>query len=1020
MDGFVHLHVHSEYSLLQSPLRLTQLVQRAAELGMPAVALTDTHALYGAVSFYTLARQAGVRPILGAQLTVVRDAGVWEQPGRPAPDDLDTAVLLAENLQGYAHLVELVTLTHTRPRLLAVTLDEVAARAGGLIALVGGGESAVLRRFAAGDEAGAAAWLDAWQAAMPTDSLFLDLQDHGVPEERRGLPGLLRAARARGLQPVATNDVHYLEPSDAPVQRLVAAIDAGAGSPRLQSDTYAFVSGQEMARRFAQIPQALANTLAIAERCQLELPLGQLRLPKYPLPAGESAARVLRQAAEAGAVQRYGQVGPDVQERLQYELQVIEQLGFADYFLVVADFIRFAHRQGISTGPGRGSAAGSLVAYCLRITDVDPIANQLLFERFLNPERVSWPDIDTDFEYERRGEVIRYVVERYGADHVAQIGTFGTLAARAAVRDAGRALGVEPRLVDQLARHIPSGPGMTLQRAAKEAPEITRLTAEKPELRPLWQAAQAIEGLPRHTSIHAAGVVISPDPLSTLVPTQPGPDGVAVTQFAMEDVERMGLIKMDFLGLRTLTLIDACVESVRRRTGKSIPIRALPDGDEATFAMLGRGETNGCFQLESAGVRRILRQMRPHRLEDLIAVISLYRPGPMENIPTFLSAREGETPIRYPHPDLEPILRDTYGVIVYQEQIMQIAARMAGFSLGQADLLRRAVSKKKRDVLDAERARFVEGCVRRGYAEQTAHEVYDLIVRFADYGFNRSHAAAYAVLCYRTAYLRAHYPADFFAALLSLDAGHPTKHQEYLRDARRLGIEILPPSIQDSGPLYTVAGERQIRTGLLSIRNVGRGAVEAILEARRERPFSSLVDVLTRVHPRRCNRKAMESLLAAGALDVFLPDGAAPAAKRQILDEAYQEAGEGAQTRGLGLTFTSGPAADAAASLGAARAGGDAAGAGGRDPSGEEALFVRYHPDRLAADGLLAVQEVLHSYPGSLPVALYDEKRRRARLLPGTWSVALSPDLIGALEEIVGLGNARVGRLPRAKRPASP
>jgi DNA polymerase-3 subunit alpha len=1002
---FVHLHVHSEYSLREGTLRLQQLVERAAALGMPALAVTDTGGLYGAISFYQLAKSAGVRPIIGVQLQFARDEEELSGPTHGHLPELDTAVLLAENLRGYEHLVQLVTLAHTRFRQPCVTLAELANLQDGVIALVGGGESIILRRFAAGDEQGAVSWLEAWLAAVPRHNLYIDLQDHGLPEERRGMPGLLAWARRREVALVATNDAHYLDPADAPIQRLLASIDAGGESRRLQGDAYGFVSAAEMARRFAQIPEALANTLHIAERCQLELPLGQLRLPRYPVPPDTTAAALLRQAATAGARQRYGQVAGEVRDRLEYELSVIERLGFADYFLVVADFIRFAHRQGISTGPGRGSAAGSLVAYCLRITDVDPIANRLLFERFLNPERVSWPDIDTDFEYERRGEVIRYVVDRYGYDQVAQIGTFGTLAARAAVRDAGRALGVDAKLVDQLAKRIPSGPGVTLRRAAEEVGAITELLSNHPPLRQLWQAAEAIEGLPRHTSIHAAGVVISPQPLPRLVPTQPGPDGVAVTQYAMEDVERLGLMKMDFLGLRTLTLIDACVDSVERRTGERIDLRTLPDGDPSTFAMLGRGETNGCFQLESNGMRRLLRQMRPDKLEDLIAAISLYRPGPMENIPAFLAARQGKAEVHYPHPDLEPILRDTYGVIVYQEQIMQIAAKMAGFSLGQADLLRRAVGKKKRDILDAERSRFVAGCVARGYSEETANEVYDLIVRFADYGYNRSHAAAYAVLCYRTAYLRAHYPADFLAALLSLDAGNPTKHAEYIRDARRLGIEILPPSVQDSDALYTVAGERQIRTGLLSIRNVGRGAVEAILEARREAPFRSLVDVVRRINPRRCNRKAMESLCDAGALDPFLPQRADPEVKREILNEAYMEAERGSQSEGLGLVFDEGRKATATGE-----------GVLARTDGSTDALYVRYHPNRLPPSGLQALRQVLSAHPGQVRVALYDGAKRRLRLLPARWSVALSPDLIGELEEIVGLGNARVGRLPKPRR----
>ncbi|MCL6517071.1 DNA polymerase III subunit alpha [Alicyclobacillus sp.] len=1015
-SGFVHLHVHSEYSLREGALRLEDLVRMAAEMEMPAVALTDTNALYGAVKFHQLARRAGVKPIVGAQLAVGADEHAEAlAEGRPSGPPVDAVVLLADSYEGYQNLVRLVTRAHRRDRRPFVTFTELAHHQSGLIALVGGGESLPLRWFSAGREAEAEAWLRRFAQVWPRDRLYIDVQDHQLPEERRGLPGLVRAARGLRLPLVATNDVHYARREDAAVQRVLAQIEAGPGAQTLAGDLYHFASPEEMNRRFAKLPEAVENTLEIAERCQLELPIGRTLLPRYPT-SGEPAARVLRRAAEAGAWQRYGELREDVRDRLEYELGVIERMGFSDYFLVVADFIRFAHKHGISTGPGRGSAAGSLVAYALRITDVDPLRHKLLFERFLNPERVSWPDIDTDFEYERRGEVIRYVVERYGKERVAQIGTFGTLAARAAVRDAGRALQADAGVVDRLARLIPSHPGMTLARALEEAPAIGRMVAEQPEARRVWETARAIEGFPRHTSIHAAGVVIAPMPLDDLVPVQPGADGVPVTQYAMEDIEALGLIKMDFLGLRTLTLIDRCAESVQARTGRAIDWRRIPEDDPETYAMLSRGETNGCFQLESAGVRRVLRDLRPTGLEDLIAVISLYRPGPMENIPAYIDGKHGRAPVVYPHPDLEPILRDTYGVIVYQEQIMQIASRMAGFSLGQADLLRRAVGKKKREVLDQERSRFVEGCVRSGYGEDVANHVYDLIVRFADYGFNRSHAAAYAVLAFRTAYLRAHHTADFLAALLTMAMGDDAKTREYVRDARQHGIQVLPPSILDSGPGYTVEADDRIRTGLLAIRNVGRGAVEAIVEARSAGPFRSLADFLQRVNPRACNRKAVESLLQAGALAPFLPEGVSRQAAMHLLEEAYAAADEGRQSQGLGLDLDGlgragfgRPVMEARASAVSPPDGGGTEGQTTR----ERVLYIRYNPQAGPEDVLDRVKALLGRQPGDVRVALHDQARRRTRLLQPRWSVALTPELIGALEEIVGIGNAKVGWMPR-------
>lgn len=993
--AFIHLHVHTEYSLREGALRIRDCVSLAAEMGMPAVAITDTNALYGAITFYRAARAAGIKPIIGVQLTVGHDEDV--QPltdARPGGPSTDTAVLLAENFQGYQNLVRLVTLAQTRSRAPFVTFSEVTKYRDCVLTLVGGGESAALRLFSNGRAEEATRWLEAWQRAIPAEQLYVDIQDHGLPEERNGLPTLMKWARAAGLPFVATNDVHYAKPEDAEIQRVLAQIEGSPSTRLLPGHRYHFATQEDMEQRFANLPEALENTHVVASRCNCDIPLNQTRLPKYPTVTHETADVVLRRAAEAGVKQRYGVVEGHVRDRLDYELSVIERMGFADYFLVVADFIRFAHKNAISTGPGRGSAAGSLIAYALRITDVDPIRHKLLFERFLNPERVSWPDIDTDFEYERRGEVIQYVVGRYGSTHVAQIGTFGTLAARAALRDAGRVLKTDPQVVDRLAKMIPSYPGVTLAKAHEEVRGIGELLQSNQYAKQLWDAAVGLEGFPRHTSVHAAGVVISPIPLSDLVPVQLGGDGTPVTQYAMDDVEHLGLIKMDFLGLRTLSLIDACMASVCARTGQRFDWRAIPDGDKLTFQMLTKGETNGCFQLESGGVRRVLRDLKPTGFEDLVAVISLYRPGPMENIPTFIAAKHGRTPIHYPHIDLAPILKDTYGVIVYQEQIMQIASAMAGFTLGQADLLRRAVSKKKRDVLDAERTRFVSGCLNKGYSEEDAHHVYDLIVRFADYGFNRSHAAAYAVLAYQTAYLRAHHLPDFLACLLSSVLGDAVKMKDYGKDAKLHGIRVLPPSVQDSEALYSVASDTSIRTGLLAVRNVGRGAVEAIVSARREQPFKSLVDFLQRVNGRVCNRKAVESLLASDALVDFLPDRTSVEVAQQILAEAYRVAEEGKQSDGLGLRFDDD------------RRDADA---------GEEVLYIRYDGGAPTAHVLSSVKSVLGTQQGDVRVALYDRTKAKVRLLETRWSVTLTPELISMLEEIVGIGNARIGHKPAAK-----
>jgi len=996
VSDFVHLHVHTEYSLKQSSLRTQRAIDTALNLGMRAVAMTDTNAMYGAVSFYRAARRAGIKPILGVQLSVAMDADVDERLQGRKDASFDAAVLLAKSYSGYKQIVSLVTKAQTRTRAPFVTFAELSAASSDVIALIAGGESMIQKCYSRGQTDVAEQWLAHWYDIWPTDALYVDIQDHGVESERTALAPLLKRARELSIALVATNDVHYAEPSDADVQRVLAQLEGGHGGRVLQGQNYHFATQAEMAARFTHLPEALENTLRVADLCNVELPIGQLRLPKYPTVDGESAHIVLKRAATAGAKQRFGRLTPEISERLAYELSVIERLGFADYFLVVADFIRFAHKSGISTGPGRGSAAASLVAYALRITDVDPVANRLLFERFLNPERISWPDIDTDFEYERRGEVIHYVVERYGAAHVAQIGTFGTLAARAAIRDSGRALQTDPKLVDRLAKLIPSYAGVTLSTAHAEVAGLGELIRANQHAARLWEVACALEGLPRHTSIHAAGVVISPVPLTDIVPLQPGAEGIPVTQFAMEDIEQVGLLKMDFLGLRTLTLIDRTRQSIVDRTKQKVDWHVVGDADKATFSMLAKGETLGCFQLESNGVRRVLRDLRASQLEDLIAVISLYRPGPMENIPNFIKGKHGRIPVKYPHPDLSSILSDTYGVIVYQEQIMQIAARMAGFSLGQADILRKAVSKKKREVLDEARTRFVAGSVGKGYTEDVANEVYDLIVRFADYGFPRAHAAAYAVLAYRTAYLRANHLPDFLAALLTMVIGGAEKTVEYTRDAKQHGIAVLPPCIMHSTRGYVAESDMTIRTGLLAVRNVGHGAVDAILEARAGSPFLSLVDFLQRVNSRVCNRKAVESLLQAGAFAMFLPAQASDEAMQQMLQAAYQVVDEQKQYAGYGLQLDDAPSPTHKRQT---------------LPAGTpEVLFVKYVANGDGKSLLAQVKAVLASHPGQTVVALYDENARKMRLLQSKWSVNVTSELIGELEEFIGLGNAKMGR----------
>lgn len=883
MSPYVHLHVHSEYSLLDGAARITDLVRRAGEYGMKSLALTDHGVMYGAIPFYKACKANGIKPIIGCEAYLT--AGSRRERGSRKDQPIYHLILLAKDETGYKNLMKLISIGHLegqhyKPR---IDMESLAAHAEGIICLSAclGGEVPQHLLHGRDDEARRAALR--YKEIFGGD-FYLELQDHGIPEQKRVNPKLIALAAECDIPLVATNDVHYLAKEDAEVQDVLICIGTGKtvdDEERLKigTDQLFFKSGEQMAALFPHVPEAILNTGAIAGKCNLELTFGGHILPEYsPLPEGLDAAAYLRELCRSGLEERYADTplwaSPEqkatAENRLDYELGVIESMGFSDYFLIVWDFIAYCHRQGIATGPGRGSSAGSLTAYSLRITDVDPLKYNLLFERFLNPERITMPDIDIDFSDERRDEVIAYVVDKYGQEHVAQIITFGTMAARAAVRDVGRALNLPYNEVDKAAELIPGQLGISIARALESSPDLKALYEGNPKTRGLLDMAMKVEGMPRHASTHAAGVVISKGPLTDAVPLQAGNESTALTQYSMEHLESVGLLKMDFLGLRTLSIIERCTNWIKEMNGSTPDFRSIPDDDPLTYEMLGAGETTGVFQLESAGVRRVLKDLKPSGFEDIVSVLALYRPGPMEFIPKFIAGKHGEIEVEYPHADLTPILADTYGIIVYQEQIMQIASRMAGFSLGEADLLRRAVSKKKRETLDKERSHFVEGSLRLGYLETDANAVYDMIVRFADYGFPRAHAAAYGVLAFQTAYLKAHYPVQFMSAMLTAVMGTHRKVAEYVLECRRTGIGVLPPDVNESGVLFTPVpgeGSGHIRFGLAAVKNVGTLAVENIIAVRKERPFDSLLDFCRRVDLRVCNKRVIESLLQAGAFD---------------------------------------------------------------------------------------------------------------------------------------------------------
>jgi DNA polymerase-3 subunit alpha len=849
MGGFAHLHLHTEYSLLDGACRIPALIRRVREMGQDAVAITDHGVMYGVIDFYKEAKKQGVKPIIGCEVYVAPRTR-FDKIHRidSSPYHL---VLLCENETGYKNLLTLVSRGfidgfYTKPR---VDLELLKAHHQGLIALSACLAGQVPRLLLAGDYASAKSAALEYRDIFGAENFFIEIQNHGMEEQRRILPDLVRLAREIGVGLVATNDAHYITKEDSRMQHVLICVQTNStvedSSLEFPTDEFYVKSEKEMASLFGAWPEALQNTVKIAGRCNLDFTFGRIILPNFVSPDGQENGAYFRRLCYAGMRERYGEPPPSVVDRMEYELGVIQSMGYVDYFLIVHDFIAYAKNQGIPVGPGRGSGAGSLAAYCIGITGIDPIRYGLIFERFLNPERVSMPDFDIDFCYVRRQEVIDYVVRRYGADHVAQIITFGTMAARGSIRDVGRVMQLGYQTVDAVAKQVPMALGMTIDKALAQSSELRRSYDQNPQLRELIDTAKKIEGMPRHASIHAAGVVITKDPVDSYVPLQKN-DNAIVTQFPMGTLEELGLLKMDFLGLRTLTVVSDAQKMIRSRDPE-FDIEKIPLDDKEVYQMLSQGLTEGVFQFESAGMRQVLTRLGPEHMEDLIAVISLYRPGPMESIPRYIQNRHNPALVRYKHPLLKDILDVTYGCIVYQEQVMQICRKLAGFSYGRADLVRRAMSKKKADVMHKERENFIygirrpdgsaecPGAVANGVDVAVANAIFDEMDAFAAYAFNKSHAAAYAYLSYQTAYLKCHYPREFMAALLTSVLDNTDKVAGYIAECSRMSIPILPPSIAESAQGFTVtpgnplrsAGRQKCRQGIYR-RPAGRAGKRTV------------------------------------------------------------------------------------------------------------------------------------------------------------------------------------------------
>jgi DNA polymerase-3 subunit alpha len=910
---FVHLHNHSDFSLLDGASRVDDIVALASRYRMPAVALTDHGNMFGAVQFYKAAKKHGVKPILGCEIYVAPKSRFDKSVNGSVSDTNNHLVLLAETNEGYKNLVKLVTAGYLEGFYYKPRIDKelLAQHAKGLIGLSACLKGEVPQAALRGDESAAVRAAGVYRDILGKDNFFLEIQDHGLGlrEEKAVNESLFALARKEGMKTVATNDCHYISRDDAEAHDILLCIGTGKKSQdqnrmRYPGDQFYFKSSDEMAGLFQGYQEAYDNTLAIAERVSVDLERDGFQLPRFQVPEGETADSYFEKVAREGFRERWTRHGAaieaqgrfdlaDYESRLKREIAMIQAMGFPSYFLIVWDFIRFAKEQGIPVGPGRGSAAGSLVAYALRITDIDPLEHDLIFERFLNPERVSMPDIDIDFCEARRSEVIDYVTAKYGRDNVAQIITFGTMKARAVIRDVGRVLDIAYADVDRIAKLIPATLDATLEKAIQEVPQLVESMDADPRVKQLVETARRLEGVSRHASTHAAGVVIAPEALTEFLPLYRGSKGEITTQYDMRNCEDIGLLKMDFLGLRTLTLIDNCVKRIARDLGVRIDLDTLPLDDKKTYDLFSRGDTFGVFQFESEGMRDILRRFKPEKLSDLTALNALYRPGPIRSgmIDDFIDRKWGKVSVRYELPILKPILEDTLGVIVYQEQVMQIASALAGFTLGEADILRRAMGKKKAEVMQAQREKFIQGAVATRIPEKKAAKIFDLMEHFAGYGFNRSHSAAYALVAYQTAYLKANYPVYFMAALLTSEKMNTDKVVQYLNASRDMGIEVLPPDINESELDFAVVGDR-IRFGLGAVKNVGESAIESMLQARAKRGgFRSLVDLTEEVDLRLVNKRVLESLVKSGSFDSF---GARRAQLAAVIDRAL-EAGQQVQ-----------------------------------------------------------------------------------------------------------------------------
>ena len=879
--AFAHLHVHTEYSLLDGSNKIKEYVEKIKALGMTAGAITDHGVMYGVIDFYKAAREAGINPVLGCEVYVAPGSRLDREMVH-GEDRYYHLVLLAENNTGYSNLMKIVSKGfvegyYYKPR---VDMEVLKKYHEGIIALSACLAGEVQRNLVRGmyEEAKEVAYR--YERCFGKGNFFLELQDHGIPEQKLVNQQLLRMSQETGIELVATNDVHYTNAEDAEPHDILLCLQTGKkladeDRMRYEGGQYYVKSEEEMKLLFPYALQALENTQKIADRCHVEIEFGHTKVPHFEVPEGYDSWTYLNKLCHEGLDKRYGADAPKYLQKLDDELAVIKNMGYVDYFLIVWDFIHYAREHDIMVGPGRGSAAGSLVSYTTGITDIDPVRYNLIFERFLNPERVSMPDIDVDFCFERRQEVIDYVVEKYGKDCVTQIVTFGTLAARGVIRDVGRVMDLPYNFVDTIAKAIPNELGITIDKALLMNPELRGMYESDESVKKLIDMSRRLEGLPRHTSMHAAGVVISQKPMDEYVPLSRASDGTITTQFTMTTIEELGLLKMDFLGLRTLTVIQNAVRLAEKSSGKKIDMNAIDYNDKKVLDSLGTGKTDGVFQLESAGMKNFMKELKPQSLEDVIAGISLYRPGPMDFIPAYIKGKDHPESITYDCPELEPILAPTYGCIVYQEQVMQIVRDLAGYTWGRSDLVRRAMSKKKGKVMEQERKNFVygnpeenvPGCIARGIDEKVANKIYDNMIDFAKYAFNKSHAAAYAVVAYQTAYLKYYYPVEFMAALMTSVLDNTSKVSEYIYTCRQMGIAILPPDINEGEGGFSVSGQA-IRYGLSAIKSIGRPVIDAIVEERKIRgPFITLKDFITRLSGREVNKRTIENFIKAGALD---------------------------------------------------------------------------------------------------------------------------------------------------------